>query len=94
MSTKDFLCGDTVKIRWINSSLIVASLSSIIATTYNGSETLIDSAAMTDSGAGHYYHLHTIPSTPGYYVAQTLATIAGKPYKNRMKYRAVLQDVN
>ena len=91
MSTKDFLCGDTIKIRWINSGVTPTTL---IAATYTGSETIIDSAAMVGSGDGHYYHLHTVPSTPGYYVAQTLATISGKPYKNRTAYRAVLKDVN
>ncbi len=91
MSVQDFLCGDTIKIRWINSGVTPASLS---ATAYNGSEVLVDSGAMTSSGDGHYYYLHTVPNTPGYYVTQTLATISGKPYKNRTKYRAVLEDVN
>ena len=91
MSVQDFLCGDTIKIKWINSGV---TPSPIIAAAYTGSETIVDSAAMVSSGDGHYYHLHTVPSTPGYYVAQTLATISGKPYKNRTKYRAVLTDVN
>lgn len=91
MSTQDFLCGDTIKIRWINSGVTPTSL---IVAAYTGSETIVDSATMISSGAGHYYHLHTIPNTPGYYVAQTLATISGKPYKNRTVYRAVLMDVN
>lgn len=91
MSIKDFLCGDTVKIRWINSGITPTT---IIAATYTGSETLVDSGTMVSSGNGHYYFLHTIPNTPGYYVAQTLATISSKPYKNRSQYRAVLKDVN
>lgn len=91
MSTQDFLCGDTIKVRWINSGVTPTA---IIGAVYTGSETLVDSAAMVSSGDGHYYHLHTIPNTPGYYVAQTLATISGRPYKNRTPYRAVLMDVN
>jgi hypothetical protein len=93
MSTQDFLCGDTIKIRWIDSGV---SPSSIIGAVYTGSETIVDSAAMVESGSGlgHYYHLHTVPNTPGYYVIQTLATISGKPYKNRAQFRAVLKDVN
>ena len=91
MSTQDFLCGDTIKLRWINSGVTPTTL---IAAAYTGSETIVDSAAMVSSGDGHYYHLHTVPNTPGYYVAQTLATISGKPYKNRTAYRAVLMDVN
>ncbi|MHB1099293.1 MAG: hypothetical protein ACYCZR_07030 [Burkholderiales bacterium] len=91
MSTQDLLCGDTVKIRWINSGVTPTTL---IGAVYTGSETIVDSAAMVSSGDGHYYHLHTVPNTPGYYVAQTLATISGKPYKNRAAYRAVIRDVN
>lgn len=91
MSTQDLLCGDTVKIRWINSGITPTA---IIGAVYTGSETIVDSAVMVSSGNGHYYHLHTVPNTPGYYVAQTLATISTKPYKNRLAYRAVLMDVN
>lgn len=91
MSLKDYLCGNTIKIQWVNSGV---SPSAITAKTYTGSESVVDSAAMTDSGNGHYYHLHTIPDTPGYYVVETIATIASKPYKNRERYRAILEDVN
>ena len=91
MSIQDFLCGDTVKVRWINSGV---TPSTIVAAAYTGSETIVDSGAMTSSGSGLYYFLHTIPDTPGYYVVQTLATISGKPYKNRTAYRAVIKDVN
>jgi len=91
MSTQDFLCGDTIKVRWINSGVTPTT---IVGAVYTGSETIVDSAAMASSGDGHYYHLHTVPNTPGYYVAQTLATISGKPYKNRTAYRAVIRDVN
>jgi len=85
------LCGNTIKIRWINSGVSPSSLTALV---YNGSGTLVDSGAMTSSGDGHYYYLHTIPSTPGYYVTETNATISGKPYKNRTPYRAVITDVN
>ena len=93
MSTKHFLCGDTLKVRWVNSGV---SPSVITAKVYDGTEAVVDSSAMVESGSGlgHYYHLHTVPNTPGWYVAETIATIVGKPYKNRERYRAVLLDVN
>lgn len=93
MSVKDFLCGNTIKVRWVDSGV---TPSTIIAACYTGSETLVDSAAMVSSGtgSGHYYHLHTVPDTPGFYTLQTLATINGKPFKNREIYQAVLKDVN
>lgn len=93
MSVQDFLCGDTIKIRWVNSGVVITSLA-VTASVFTGSETVVDSALMVDSGNGHFYHLHTIPDSPGNYVAQTLASISGKPYKNRTPYRAVLKDVN
>lgn len=88
---KQFLCGNTVKIRWVNSGVIPTSLGFAV---YNGSETLVDSGVATSSLTGGFYYLHTVANTPGMYVAETNATIGGKPYKNREQYQAVLQDVN
>ena len=91
MSVPDYLCGNTIKVRWVNSGVTPTSL---VYAVYTGSETLVDSAAMTSSGNGFYYGLHTVADTPGMYVAQTLATISGKTYKDRFQFLAVLKDVN
>lgn len=91
MSTKQFLIGDTFAVSWINSGITPTAIHYAV---YNGSETLVDSATMTSSGNGHYYGLHTVPNSPGFYVAQTLATIGGKPYKRREKYEAVTYEVD
>lgn len=89
---KDELIGDTLKATWVNSS---NSPSSLICRVYNGNEVLVDSASMVDSGDGfHYYHNHTVPDTPGFYVVDMLATIGGKPYKRRIKYRAITDEVD
>lgn len=88
---KDFLCGNTITLGWVNSGV---TPSDITAKCFTGSETVIDSAAMVQSGTGIYYHLHTVPNTPGFYTLETIATITGKPFKNRLKYQAVLQDVD
>lgn len=91
MTIKRELIGDTIRITWVNSGV---TPSAILAGVYDGDESLIDSASMVGSGLGHYYHDHTVPDTPGYYVAETLATINGKPYKNRIKYKAVKEEVD
>lgn len=91
MSVKDFLCGNTIKVKWVDSGVTPSTL---VAAIYTGSETIVDSGAMTSSGNGFYYYLHTVPNTPGFYTAETLATISGKPFKNREQYQAVLKDVN
>lgn len=86
----NFLTGDTIKATWINS---LNSPSALIFRCYDSNETLVESASMTDSGDGyHYYHNHTVPDTPGFYVADMLATIGGKPYKKRIKYRAITDE--
>lgn len=88
---KEFLCGDTIKVTWINSGV---TPSDVRATIYNGSETAVDSATMVESGSGNgfFYHLHTVPNTPGFYVAETYATISGKPYKRRNTFKAIIGD--
>ena len=80
------LIGDTIQVTWINSG---TTPSPIIAAVYNGSDTLVDSGAMTSSGNGHYYRDYTLPNTVGMYVAQTIGTINSNPYKNRVRFKAV-----
>lgn len=93
MTIRRELIGNTIRITWVNSGITPSAL---IAAIYNGDEVMVDSASMVESGSGlgHYYHDHTVPDTPGYYVAETLATINSKPYKSRVKYRAVKEEVD
>ena len=85
------LIGDTIAITWVNSGVTPTAIGAAI---YNGSETLVSSASMTSSGNGHYYRLYTLPNTPGYFVAETIATISGNPYKNRIRFKAIRGEVD
>lgn len=85
------LIGDTIQITWVDSGV---TPSGITAAIYNGSDTLINSETMTSSGNGHYFADYTIPNTPGFYVAETIATINSKPYKNRVFFKAVEEDAD
>ena len=87
---KRYLIGDTIRLTWVSSDI---TPSTIIANVFDSSETLVDSGSMTSSGNGHYYFEHTISDTPAFYVSQTLATINGKPYKNRTRFQAILGEV-
>ena len=49
---------------WVASGYTVETLWFAL---YTGSETLVSSAIGVSSGAGHYYAIVTMPSTPGYY---------------------------
>ncbi len=88
---KKFLIGDTLKVSWINSG---NTPTPIFAAIYNGSDTLVNSISMTDSGNGHYYSYWTLPNSIGYYVAETIATIGGQPFKRRAPFKAVKGEVD
>jgi len=85
------LVGDTFQVTWVNSGVTPTSL---VAAVYNGSETMIDSGTMTSSGNGHYYYDHTVSSSAGFYVAETVATINSAPYKRRIRFKAVNGEVD
>ncbi len=87
----EVLIGDTIQITWVNSGV---TPSPITATIFTGSETSIDSGTMTASGNGHFWRNFTMPDTPGFYVAETLATISAFPYKRRVKIHAVRGEVD
>jgi len=91
MALDRFLIGDTIKLSWINSGVTPTVIS---GTIISGSETIVSSVTMSSSGNGHYYSLHTLPDSAGYYIAQTLATVDTYPYKRRIKFAAVLEDVD
>jgi len=90
MSLKEVLVGDTFKQTFVNSG---STASPIVASIITGSETIVSSGAGVDSGSGHYYRQATV-NTPGYYVSQWDATISGNPYKRRLRFKAVLNEVD
>lgn len=88
---KKRLIGDTLQVTWVNSGFTPTSIHTAI---YDGSETLVNSLTMTDSGNGHYFSLYTLPNSTGFYVAETVAIISGKPYKNRTKFKATTGEAD
>lgn len=92
MSMTQVQVGDTLKFRWVNSSVIVASVGAIWHAIYDSAETLVNSVTMTSSGNGLYYALARV-NTPGNYVSHWEATIGGLPYVRREKFRAVRTEV-
>ncbi len=89
----EFLIGDTMTVTWINSDVTPTDIHCAVFDGANP-ETLVDSITMTASGNGHYWNWHTIPDTPGLYVVETLATIAARPFKRRIPYRAIIGEVD
>jgi len=88
---KKKLIGNTIKVTWVSSGITPSAISLSI---FNGSDTLVNSLSMTSSGNGHYYGLYTLVNTLGYYVAQTDATVASKPYKKRFAFKAISKETD
>lgn len=86
-----YIFGSTFKFTWVSSGI---TPSSITAKVYNGDNTVVSSVAMTSSGNGHYYSNVTVPTTPGFYVKEVLATVSGDDYKEREKFKVILCEVD
>lgn len=91
MSLKEYLIGDTIRFTWINSG---TTPSTITLAIFTGSESVVSSLSMTSSGNGHFYHDYTTVESSAYYVAESKATIGGKPYKNRTSFKTVFSEVD
>lgn len=82
--------GDTFKQIWIASG---TDPSVIVASIEDGKGNIVSSGSGVNSLNGHFYR-NTIVNTPGYYIAQWRATIAGLPYKRRRRIQAILNEVD
>jgi hypothetical protein len=82
--------GDTFKQFWISSGTTPSVISAAII---SGSETVISSGTGVNSGNGHFYRTTSI-NTPGYYISEWKATIAGNPYKKRYRFKIIDSEVD
>lgn len=91
-SIKQVLVGNTVKITWVSSATVASQAT---ARLLDGSDTMVESVAMTSSGNGHYYANIIIPSSGDrHYVAETTIWVNSFSYKKRSKIRAILEEVD
>ena len=84
------LVGDTFKQTFIASG---TDPSVIRASVLDGTETIVSSGAGVNSLNGHFYRNVKV-NTPGYYVSQWIATINGLEYKRRLRFKAILNEVD
>jgi Ni/Fe-hydrogenase subunit HybB-like protein len=87
---KNILTQDTFKQYWISSGTTPSLISAAII---SGSETVISSGTGVSSGNGHYYRTASV-NTQGYYISEWKATISGSPYRRRVRFKAVLNEVD
>ena len=85
------LAGDTIQLTWVSSQ---TTLSDNYAAIFNDQETLVSSAAMVDSGNGHYYGNYTSAvGSDGYYVAELGGDIDSLPRKKRLRFKVSVTEV-
>lgn len=86
------LVGDTFKQTFIASG---TDPSVITASILDENEAVVSSGTGVNSLNGHYFrNVSGGVNTPGYYVSQWDATIAGLPYKRRSRFKAILGEVD
>lgn len=87
----DVIAGTTLRMTWTNSG---ATVDSIASRLINGSETIVNTITPVSSGNGHYFAVHPIPNTPGWYVNEWVASIAANTYVNRQFVKAFKPEVD
>lgn len=86
------IAGTTIAPTWVNSGTTPDSIESRL---YDRSETLVGTYAGVSSGNGHYFALHTLPSTPNVtYIHEWMAMISGYPYIDRQFVRAIMPEAD
>lgn len=71
-----------------------ATVSPVSFQLLSGSETLISSVSGQSSGNGHYYGLHSLPSSEGWYIGQAIGVINANTYVVRQPVRARALEVD
>lgn len=82
--------GSTKKISWVSSGNVADS---IYAALFTGSETLISSVAMTNSGNGFYWTRITMPDSNAFFVVETKAVVETFPFKKRKFVKTDMMEV-
>lgn len=91
INTVEVIAGTTIRTTWVSSGVAASPICSALLT---GSETVVHSVAAVDSGNGHYYAVHPVPSSGGWYVNRWLASIGVNTYENRQLVRAQRLEVD
>jgi hypothetical protein len=89
---KSSLIGDTVKLSLIKSSHTFDG--GVTFSVFTGSESVVNTGTLIDSGSGHWYKYYTLPTTPGMYSVEVTAVMSTMPFKRRAIIKAVQEEVD
>lgn len=80
------IAGTTIRLTWVSSGVAPDTIRSVLL---SGSETMVSSLGATNSGNGHFYALHPIPTSGGWYVNEWVAVVGVNTYVNRQLVRSM-----
>lgn len=90
INTVECIAGTTIRVTWVSSGV---TPSPIVSNLLTGSDTLVSSASAQSSGNGHYFALHDVPTSGGWYVNRWLAVIGVNTYQHRQLVRSQRLEV-
>ena len=85
------IAGTTLRVTWVSSGAVPSSLYSRLV---SGSEAMVHSATAIDSGNGHFYAVHPVPTSGGWYINEWVGIINANTYVNRQLVRAERLEVD
>lgn len=94
IQVEEVIAGTTIMVTWVSSATPVSSGWSAI---FSGSESLISSAQMVDSGDGrHWFAKHFVPDSPApcYWGNRVLMRIGVETYVNRQLLKSFRLEVD
>lgn len=86
----EFISGTTFRAGFVSSG---DTATAIVSRLLDKNETLVNSTTGQSSGNGFYFALHTLPTTPGWFVNEWIAVINANTYINRQFVRGVHPEV-
>lgn len=86
----DVIAGTTLRTTWVSSGMVPTT---ILSSIRSGSETLVHSIAAVASGDGHFFALHPVPTSGGWYINEWIAILASNTYVDRQLIRSQRLEV-
>lgn len=91
IDVQNIIAGTTIKTTMVSSGTTIDSGYSALI---SGSETLVSSMSLQDSGNGHYYALHNVPNVNAWYVNEQQFIADTNTYTGRQLLRATKLEVD
>lgn len=91
ISVTELIAGTTLRATWASSGTTPSAMQSLLI---DRGETIVSTASPVDSGNGHWYAVHRVPTTPGWYINEWRSVILTNTYTDRQFIKSVWPEVD